>query len=213
MKFALFSATLLATGIASAAVPVNGWYSSVFGGYTYLPGNVSTTRFGVLFSDSSYKDGYNAGARIGYQSNPIRYELEYTYIHASTKNFEANDIPQIGVSGNSSANLGMANIYYDFQDVIIPAVSPFLGIGIGYAYVQTSLNSTDPFGGVFFKHNQSSFAYQGTAGLTFNFAENFALNAAYRYAATSTSNQFGKIFQAHMTNAAIIYRFDTCDYK
>lgn len=213
MRFALFSATLLAASVTSAAVPVNGWYTSVFGGYTYLPANVSRNRFDLFFSNPTYSNAFNVGGRIGFQNNPIRYELEYTYIQGKTKNFQADHVKQTGVSGNSTANMGMANIYYDFPDVILPTIYPFLGAGIGYAYVQTSLNSTGPFGATFFSENLSSFAYQATAGLTYNFSENFALNASYRYAATSSSGNFGRIFQAQIADAGVVYRFDQCSYS
>ncbi|KTC88471.1 outer membrane protein [Legionella cincinnatiensis] len=213
MKLALFSTALLASGLASAATPVNGWYSSVFGGYAYIPGYTSRFDSGFFFSDTAYRNGFNVGGRLGYQSNPIRYEIEYTYLQANTKKFDVFLIPQTGVSGNTHANIGMANIYYDFADVILPTISPFLGVGIGYAYIQNSLESSGPFDAIFFKQNNGVFAYQGTAGLTYNFAENFALNASYRYLATSSSNTFGKTFQSQMGDVGIVYRFDQCDYK
>lgn len=212
MRITLFSAALLASGLASAATPVDGWYTSVFGGYTYLPDNVSNYSFGVLRNYVSYGGGYNAGGRIGYQSNPLRYEAEYTYLTANTRYFRINNLVQTGVTGNAFANLLMANIYYDFPEML-PAIAPFLGIGIGYAYLQTSLNSTGPNGITLFKASDNSFAYQGTVGLTYNFAENYALNLAYRYVATRTNDNFGKDFQAHIANAGVIYRFDQGNYK
>jgi opacity protein-like surface antigen len=214
MKFrsiTLFSAALLAGSVATAATPINGWYSSIFGGYAYVPENISNGIFG--FSDVAYKSGYNGGLRLGYQSAPMRYELEYTFIQANTRKFEFLGIEQFGVSGRTRANLGMANLYYDFPDVILPTISPFLGLGIGYAFVQSSLNSTGPAGGTLFTVSQSLFAYQGTAGLTFNFAENWALNASYRYVATNNSGIFGTKFQAQLGNVGIVYRFADCEYK
>jgi opacity protein-like surface antigen len=212
MRSVLFYTTLLASSIASAATPVNGWYLGAFGGYTYFPSNISRD-FGRYTFTNSPSNGYNVGARLGYQSNPIRYELEYTYLRTETKNFSVNRIRQNGVSGNANANVGMANIYFDFQDVILPTISPFLGVGIGYAYVQTSVNGNGPFGFTFFSEKANSFAYQGTGGLTFNFNENWGLNASYRYLATTSNNNFGKTFQAHIGDAGIVYRFDQCDYK
>ncbi|MDR3441765.1 MAG: OmpW family outer membrane protein [Legionella sp.] len=212
MKFALFSTALLATSIASAATSVDGWYASAFGGYTYLSSNINTHRLGAFRSDPSYNNGYNAGGRIGFQSNPIRYELEYTYLQASTDRFRINHIRQTGVTGTSSANLAMANLYYDFPDVLA-AISPFAGVGIGYAFLQTTLNSTGPFGATLFKVDGNSFAYQGTVGLTYNFSENYAINASYRYTATTSNDRFGRTFQAQMGNAGVIYRFDNGHYK
>lgn len=212
MRVALFSTALLATGIASAAVPINGWYTSLFGGYSSLSPNIQTTRLGQLRSSPSYNDTYNAGGRIGFQSNPIRYELEYTYLNADVDSFKIDYVKQTGVSGHLNANLIMANLYYDFPEVVA-TFSPFLGIGIGYAFLQASLNSTGPLAATFFKESDNAFAYQGTAGLTYNFSENYALNVSYRYAATSNSDRFGKSFQAQMGNVGVIYRFDGVNYK
>ncbi|KTD70414.1 MULTISPECIES: outer membrane protein [Legionella] len=215
MKFAFFSASLLASSIAAAATPVNGWYGSVFGGYAYLPNNVSIHFLGDLIelTDASYHNGFNAGVRLGYQSNPIRYELEYTYIQAKTRRFKFDDVLQSGISGEARSNVGMINLYYDFSDAILPTISPFLGVGIGAATTKITLNSTGPFDGISFNAKANSFAYQGTAGLTFNFEENWALNASYRYLATSGSDDFGRKFQAHLGDVGVVYRFDRCNYK
>ncbi len=215
MRLTLFSAALLATGITSAAVPVDGWYTSVFGGYTYVPDNVRLyTFFGNFINSSSFNSGYNAGGRVGYQSNPMRYEVEYTYIHANARYFKVNFIGQTGVTGYSSGNLAMANVYYDTPEVL-PSVVPFLGFGIGYAYIQDRLNSISPQGyATFLSVNENAFAVQGTAGFTYNFAENYAMNLAYRYVSTtSTSNNLGLRYQAHIANAGVVYHFDNGSYK
>lgn len=212
MRIALFSAALLAAGVSIAGTPVEGWYGSVFGGYSYVPENVDTFRFGVNRNRAAYNSGYNAGARIGYKSTPLRYEAEYTYINANLKKFTVDGLYQLGVDGNTNANLGMANVYYDFPDMV-PNVSPFLGIGLGYGWVEGILGSTGPLGVTSYKGNNGVFAYQGTAGFTFNFAENFAINIAYRYVGTERVDELGKPFQAHLGNAGVIYRFDESSYK
>jgi len=212
MRLRLLFATLFATSIASAATPVNGLYSSIFGGYTYIPGNINKYKWGILRSDSAYDGGYNAGIRFGYKSNPIRYEGEYTYLQASTNRFRVNHIRQTGVTGTISANLIMANIYYDTPD-LLPSIAPFVGVGIGFALMQASLDSTGPCGNTFFSANDNSFAYQATIGLTYNFAENYSLNIAYRYAAAASSGNLGETFQANMASGGVIYRFDTSTYK
>ncbi len=62
MRIQLFSAALIATGINYAATPVDGWYSSVFGGYTYLQDNISVTApDGYFRNGTRYNSGYNAG--------------------------------------------------------------------------------------------------------------------------------------------------------
>lgn len=213
MKKTILSAALLVTGAAYAATPIDGWYTSAFGGFTYLPSNISAVNTSGLFLDgSSYTTGYNVGGRLGYQSHPVRYEFEYTFLSAGLKNFNVNRIPQSGVSGSSSGNLLMANLYYDFPDAL-PAISPFLGVGIGYAILQTSLASTAPLGTTSFYINENEFAYQGTAGLTYNFSENYAVNLAYRYAAVGSEGDYGKTFQSHLLSSGVIYHFDRGYYK
>ena len=61
--------------------------------------------------------------------------------------------------------------------------------------------------------NDNVFSYQGTAGITYNFAEQYAVNIAYRYIATSKPEDFGRIFQAHLASAGVSYRFDCDTYK
>lgn len=212
MRITLLSAALLATGIASAATPVDGWYTSVFGGYTYVPDNVSNYTFGVYLHNSSFNEGYNVGGRVGYQSNPLRYEAEYTFLHASNRYYKINAIGQTGVSGYSQANLLMANVYYDTPEML-PGIAPFLGMGLGYAYIQNSLNSSGPFGYTTFDMSDNAFAYQGTVGLNYNFSENYAVSLAYRYVSTTSLDNLGNRFQAHVANAGAIYRFDRGNYK
>jgi len=79
--------------------------------------------------------------------------------------------------------------------------------------LQGQFASTGPNGITTFKLVDNEFAYQGTVGLTYNFAENYALNVGYRYIATSHGNSFGKVFQAQVANAGVIYRFDRGNYK
>lgn len=208
MKFLLFSTALLATGIAAAAAPVDGFYASVFGGYSYLSSNSNYYKSHHI--NQSYDNDYNFGGRFGYQSNPIRYEVEYTYLDSPLKKLHVDHINEYAPSGFTSANIIMANLYYDFPE-LLTTISPFLGVGIGYSFIKTNINALTPYS-INVNLNENSFTYQGTAGLTYNFSENFALNAAYRYIATS-SNSFGHSFEAQMGNVGIIYRFDTANYK
>lgn len=212
MRITLLSAALLASGISSAATPINGWYAGAFGGYTYVPKNIQVFNAGLFRDETSYNGGYNAGGRIGYQSNPLRYEAEYTFLRADLSNFDINQVEQTNVSGYASGNFIMGNVYYDFPDML-PAIAPFLGVGIGYGHVETRLDSTAPNGFTSFKVNDNVFSYQGTAGITYNFAEQYAINLAYRYIATNKPEDFGRIFQAHLASAGVSYRFDCDTYK
>ena len=143
----------------------------------------------------------------------MRYEGEITYLKANTEKFQVNNVQQTGVSGYNQAIVGLANIYYDFPGILAPSLQPYLGGGIGYGWIQTLLNSTGPTDITRFTANNSAFVYQGTAGMSFNYAENFSLNISYRYLATTRLFEFGEMFQVHMANVGVTYRYDGDNYK
>ncbi|WP_028387562.1 outer membrane protein [Legionella fairfieldensis] len=221
MRIAFFSATLLASGLALAATPIDGWYSSVFGGYTYLPNNIKKIYYGNFFDRVSYDGGYHGGARFGFQSNPMRYEAEFTYLKADVHSFERNKFfgwqrfKERRAGGQANAALGMGNIYYDFPE-IVPCIVPYLGVGIGYGWIDANLKSYRYYrrpGIRLFKGSDSTFAYQGTAGLTFNFSESYAINLAYRYVGTTHLDHLGKVFQGNLGSIGVVYRFNEYYYK
>ena len=82
MHILLMFAFWLAAGLTYAAAPINGWYSEIFGGYSYVPGNINTTYNDNTINRSGYNSGYNGGGRIGFKDTPMRYEGEITYITA-----------------------------------------------------------------------------------------------------------------------------------
>ena len=194
---------LALSGASIAATPVSGWYMAALGGVGYLPNNVSI--LGVNGAD--YDTAYNAGGALGYKSGPIRYEAEVIYMRGDAKAFNLAAVAQTGVSGDSEATAAMANIYYDFDDMS-ESFSPFIGLGIGYAHLSTTLNATGPTAVTTFKASDNVFAYQGTVGMTYNFSENAAFTLAYSYLGTDKADNMGKSFQAHLGTLGLLYRFD-----
>ena len=177
-------ALLLTSSVGMAATPIDGWYSSVFGGYAYFPHFINTSHGGLIRNNVNTLAGFDAGGNVGFKSNPMRYEAEVSYMKAPVNSLDINYIPQTNASGYNNAVLGMANVYYDFPNTP-DLLKPFLGVGIGYAWVGSQLNANGPTFVSRFSGSNSAFAYQANAGLTFNFAENYALTINYRYVATT----------------------------
>jgi len=123
-----------------------------------------------------------------------------------------NGLKKTKVRGNNNAVFGLVNVYYDFPDVI-QTISPFLGVGLGYGWIDMKIDNKLLTDVPDFSDAGSAFAYQGSAGLTFNFAENYALNIGYRYMGTNRVFAFNHIFQAHLANISAIYRYDGARYK
>ena len=213
MKRTLCSIALLASGIASATTPIDGWYSSIFGGAAFVPSNLNNTSGGLTRSHAQYETGYDAGGSFGFKSTPIRYEGEITYLNVDLDRFRVSNIEQTGVKGFNHSLLAMANIYYDFPAFVANSIEPYLGLGIGYAYIDGQFKSTGPNGLTSYSPSSNAFAYQATGGLTYNFAEAYALNIGYRYVATARVDDFGKMFQTNLVNVGATYRFDGMRYK
>ena len=213
MKCVFFYSLLLLTStITRAATPIDGWYASAFGGYAYLPNNLNATHNGLTYSNLVYQPGYDVGGNLGYTSNPMRYEAELTYLNANMDRFNINHVPQTQVGGYNNAILGMANVYYDAPG-LIPCLQPFLGGGIGYAWINVQLHNLLPENESSYRVSTSAFAYQGIVGITYNFAENYALALSYRYFATPHVFDLDHIFQANFGNLSVIYRFDYNKYQ
>ena len=212
LKFLIFITTLITCSQSMAASPIDGWYTQAFGGYAYVPSNVQHSYNNLWLSNVKYNPGFNAGGSLGFKNTPMRYEGEITYLKANLNKFEVNYIKQLGVDGYNDAILGFANVYYDAPG-LIPVLQPFVGIGIGYAWVQAIINGTGPLAITDFNATNSVFAYQATAGLTYNFAENYAFTTGYRYISTTNLAALGFRFQTHLINLGAIYRFDGDQYK
>jgi opacity protein-like surface antigen len=212
MKYSLTLLSLILSNICSAATPIDGWYSSFFGGYAYTPGNISKSLYGVTRNDVSYQAGFDGGGNFGYKSNPMRYEGEISYIKANVNGFKVNSVKQTYVGGYNQAAFALANIYYDFPR-FDPILQPYLGLGFGYGWVQARLDSLGPNAPTNFNINSSAFTYAGNVGATFNFAENYALWMGYRYITTLKIYDFGEAFQAHIAHVGATYRFDGNNYK
>jgi len=208
----IISMLLLAAPATHAATPIDGWYSNVFAGYAYVPNNIDTTRGSITYTDANYQSEYNAGGSFGFKSNPMRYEGQVTYLNAALKNVSENSEKQTYVSGQNNTVLGLVNVYYDFPDVI-QAISPFLGLGLGYGWINMKIDNKYLIDVPDFRDAGSAFAYQGSIGLTFNFAENYALNIGYRYVGTNSVFALNHMFQAHLANISAIYRYEEARYK
>ena len=191
-----------------AATPINGLYLSGFGGAANLPGNLDRTSNSYYFNQSQYHTGFDAGGDLGYKTDAWRIEAEIHYIKANLERVNLNGNTMHNISGYSQATLGFLNANYDLPLVIANFIQASIGGGIGYGWLENSY--TIPFTIQEQIHN-TSFAYQGSAGLLFNVTEAFSLGVYYRYLSTTHVNTLGSRFQANLLNGSLTYRFDNCE--
>jgi opacity protein-like surface antigen len=197
---------------AYAATPIDGLYSVAFGGLAQLPNNINNTINNVLANQGKFNSGFNAGGALGYKQAFWRYEAEVTYIKADLSNVQINNIAyqNPAATGYSQGLIGLLNAYVDLPYKQATLLQPFIGAGLGYGWIQNNIDVQPYINTVL---NNNAFAYQGTAGLTFHFSENYGLNVSYRYVGTTRLDTLGSIFQAHLITGGAIYRFDGCEFK
>lgn len=92
-----------------------------------------------------------------------------------------NDVDAVnGVNGSGDADVTslMANVIADF-DIGEPLVKPFLGAGLGLAYVDA--NGVNPINGATVNDDDISVAAQALAGISFQMTDQMDLVAQYSY--------------------------------
>jgi OmpA-OmpF porin, OOP family len=162
-------------------------YFGVEGGWTHLDDPTDTSG-GFRFREH-FDDGFNVGARAGYEWGPLRFEEEL--------NFGQNDLNRLSSSRGSLAAHGQRNRWAIMTNAIydIPVgwvFSPHLGVGIGAVNLHNSigLRPIPGFGpcsaGCALASSSAwEFGYQAIAGIRYKFTPTLALDLDYRYLATT----------------------------
>src|SRR5437764_1138495 len=163
-------------------------YFGVEGGWTHL-NNAKGSVLDPVPINQKYDEGFNVGARAGYEWGPLRFEEEF--------NFATNDLNRLSGSGFSLAAHGQRNRYAIMTNAIydIPVgwiFSPHLGVGIGAVNLHNSigLKPIPGFGpcvaGCALASNSVwEFGYQAIAGIRYKFTPSLAFDLDYRYLATT----------------------------
>lgn len=206
-------------GLASLASSAHaqGWYVGIQGGMTFAQ-DADNEANGVTIT-TSQDTGFNIGGVGGYDfGNSFRAEGEVVYRKNDVDELDLSDLG-LGVNtldgtGDVSALSFMANGFYDF-DVSWP-VKPYVGAGIGVASV--SLNDVGATAGgltvELADDDDTVFAYQLGAGLSYPLTPSATISVDYRYFATSDptfkdvdGDKFDSEFKSHNIGVRLLFRF------
>lgn len=124
-------------------------------------------------AEIKFDSGFGVSAEVGRKFGPLRAALEYGYKETNIfhlKSATGHDV----VPGDLSIKNLMANIYYD-QKLTKGKLTPYIGGGAGWAWVKDGEGFM----------NDSAFAYQGMAGITYEINPTISLIAGYKYFATA----------------------------
>lgn len=163
----------------------------------YISGKASAVRLENKFTSSlnevntfdrlnldRKKNDTVAGLRIAYGvniplwSNNMRAELEYGF-NGKAKLDGHSFSPNVNYKSDIKSQFLMANVYYDFD--LDSDWTPYVGAGIGYARVKASNNISSAGQTDSFSKSSGNFAWNLTAGITYDLTEDFSIDASYRY--------------------------------
>jgi len=149
------------------------WYIGGEGGWSML--DDATSRIGGFRARQRFDDGFNVGARAGYELGPWRFEEEFSYRQNGVTNFGG-----VATRGDRNTYAIMTNAIYDFTFGSWPGVSPHIGGGIGAVIVRDSFGTRGP-GFAITHSSDTEFGYQGIAGVRYNINPSLAFDLDYRY--------------------------------
>lgn len=124
------------------------------------------------------EEGLGLGFAVGYAFGNTRVEGEYAY---QQNDLEKETASVLGfsfseeISGETSSNTFLFNVYYDFKNT--SSFTPFLSAGIGVSNVEVEILDES-------SKDDTVFAYQLGAGLAYAITKNFSLDLKYRYFGT-----------------------------
>jgi opacity protein-like surface antigen len=202
---------------AFAADP--GFYAGVNGGLT-IPVDSSYRSGGWTF-DVTNNTGYAAGVVGGYAfENNIRVEVELGYKSFETDMMSVSGFGEIGrYSSTVSSFNELINVYYDIRTPYTSGITPYIGAGLGDAFLMTS-DGTLIGGRAVSSSGTIVIAYQAAAGAAYDVTPNVTLDLGYRYFGTSDAwfksdtsvngvklGDFKASYASHNVIAGLRYKF------
>lgn len=150
------------------------WYLGGEGGWSMIEdANSSIAGVGLK---QRFKDGFNVGARAGYELGPWRFEEEFSYRDNDERNVNALG----STHGSRKTYAIMTNLIYDIA--LGWPVTPHIGGGIG-AVNLSEHGSIPGFGNV--DSSDWEFGYQAIAGIRYDINPALVLDLDYRFLGTT----------------------------
>jgi opacity protein-like surface antigen len=162
--------------------------------------NPAFTAVGITGTEISFDNGIGLSLAVGSKVDSLRYEGEFSYRTNDMDTISANDMGtpvSIPVNGDITAMTLMGNIYGDINTD--SAVTPFIGIGLGFSKLDGDLEGDS--------ENDTVFAYQLILGTGFKVNDTTNIDVSYRYFATADAEFDGTEIEYATHNIMVGARF------
>lgn len=231
---------MLASGVASAYQPAMGWYAGLMGGVSYAPGINFTVLnpLAVYFPPASnftslpvkltYNVLGNGGVQVGYRCDKFRVEGELNFNTNSYNKLQVgpftigsnSNIQGLYLNGHNNLYAGFINGFFDIYDEENTDTTwvPYVGLGIGYARVQSSIDFYANFTNIpnpirnrqIFTAKASTSAPIGQAilGINYFFSDELSIGTDLRYMSTRNIRLLDSRYSVGTWNLVLNYSFD-----
>jgi len=192
------------------------FYLTLFGGSSNIGDLITRDEdlSGVFREDTGTMFGFALGK---VQGRNLRTELEVSYrsIDVNGLTLEGSIPSQfVPINGDLGVIAGMLNGYWEFDLNGLKSLRPYVGGGVGFAFASPDL--IDPSGAEFaVDDDQSSFAWQWMAGLSYRASSSMEAFAEYRYFVADSFNlqtELDPATFAPLGNGSGSYDFQTSNF-
>ena len=178
------SAAFAMLTLAAAPAAAGGWYVQAFAGANSADDIGFDVEAGAF--ETSLEDGYLWSIGGGYRFKHFRLDAELdTPRETDVAVHRLDGVDQAGSRGDVQSEAGMGNIVYDFNKD--KRVSPFVGVGIGWAEIELTDFGTDANPEIV-SAEETLFAWQILAGLGIDVDEHWIVDLSFRYYATGNGD-------------------------
>lgn len=140
--------------------------------------DIGSDNNGELVTDGGTAFMFSLGRING---NNLRTEAELSFRSSDVNSFLSSG-DEFEYSGQLQAFSGMANAYWEFTSFPSERIKPYVGAGVGFTSLTTTLEDSDGSSLLSTeKNSDSSFAYQWMAGLNYKVNNNLDLFSEYRF--------------------------------
>lgn len=230
-KIGLAAGLVLASSASMAVIPASGWYAGLMVGGSYAP----STNFNIPDPFVAYFPAYasipaklsynilaNGGLQVGFRCENFRVEGELNFNSNSYDRLRigyytigsSHNVQGLNLSGHTSLYSGFINGFYDFfnEENTDTTWVPYLGLGVGYARVQSTVDffyQNTQLNFLTFKSNNNAPIGQAIAGLSYFLNDEWSMSGDVRYMSTRNIRQLDSRFSLVTLNFLVNYAFDT----
>jgi len=221
---------LLASSVASAYQPAQGWYAGLMAGVSYAPSTsfnipdpfvLAFPEFTSIPANLSYNTLANGGVQLGYRCDKFRIEGELNYNSNSYNRLRigyftigsSNNVQGLNLSGRTNMFSGFINGYFDMYDEENLDVTwvPYVGLGVGYARLQSTVDfyiHNTQLNFLTMKNSTNAPIGQAILGINYFFSDRMSVGTDLRYMSTRTIRGLDSRFTLGTWNFLFNYSFD-----